>query len=62
MEAKYHHSSCAKGYVSVKNDCYREDYKGRFGVGYIIHHANLRAKIRGKRSNVFHKIDYYIYD
>lgn len=60
---KYHHSAMCRGYVSVKDDGYREEYCGRFGVGYIIHRANLRCVGRGCRcSNTYHVIHYYIYD
>lgn len=62
MAAKLHHSALCMGYIPVRNDGFKEAYCGRYGVGYIVHHANLRASINGKRSNKYHVIDYYIYE
>ena len=60
--AKYHHSAMCRGYIPVRMNETREAYCGKFGVGYIIHHANLRKRLNGKSSNNYHVIDYYIYD
>lgn len=61
-KAKFHHSAFKRGYVPMRMDGQREEYCGKFGVGYIIHNANLRKGLNGKMSNNYHVIDYYIYE
>ena len=52
--AKYHHTSLTRGYVSVKaHDGIKEPYKGRFGEGYTIKRHN-------PRSTSYCFIEYYI--
>lgn len=36
----YHHTSLARGYVSVKSEGIKEPYKGKFGTGYTIKKHN----------------------
>jgi len=56
-KAAYHHSAMKRGYIRVCDDCKHEDYEGKYGKGYIVHHANLRC---GRKSTYYHVIDYYI--
>ena len=52
---EYHHMATARGYV--RSGCsYKEEYKGKFGKGYIVHVACNEQRI----SNNFHCIYYYI--
>lgn len=60
-KARFHHSAICRGYVKVKDDGYREEYNGKFGWGYIIHHANLRCGVYGRHSTMYHIISYFIY-
>lgn len=54
-----HHWAMATGYVSKKKDYTYEKYNGRFGEGFVFHHANLSFPIQGK-SKKYHWIEYII--
>lgn len=49
-----HHTATARGYNHKGNE-YVEEYSGRFGRGYIFHHAS-------SKSNNYHDITYYVED
>ncbi len=59
--ARFHHSAICRGYVKVNDDGRQEEYNGKFGRGYIVHHANLRCQCYGKHSTMYHVVDYFIY-
>lgn len=51
---KYHHTSTARGYVSVKaEDGIEKPYKGRFGEGIKIYKHN-------RMSNIYCYVEYWI--
>lgn len=49
----YHHTSLARGYVSVKSEGIREAYNRKFGTGYTVKRNNP-----GSTRYCF--VDYYI--
>ena len=59
--ARFHHSAICRGYVKVNDDGCQEEYNGKFGRGYVVHHANLRCRCYDRRSTMYHVVDYYIY-
>ena len=55
VNVEMHHSALTRGYLRV-NDAWREQYSGRFGVGYIEHTPTRDSNC----SNSYHRITYYI--
>lgn len=49
-----HHTATARGYQH-KGSLYIEEYCGKFGRGYIVHHES-------SLSNQYHDITYYVED
>lgn len=50
---EYHHSALTRGYFSRKSVGQVDEYKGKFGEGYIIHQPYIK-------STRYHIIQYYI--
>lgn len=49
----FHHTSWARGYVSRRGGAWIEEYSGRFGNGYKLHHPSWQ-------STTYHHVTYYI--
>ena len=60
-----HHEASKKGYVSAKNGRSVEEYKGRFGNGYIVsipNHEGFNSRLFGMtKSHNYYNIVYFIY-
>lgn len=54
----YHHSAFAKGYVK-KGQTYAERYSGHYGLGWIIHYANMGSTCPSPSRN-YHRIAYFV--
>ena len=52
------HSAFAKGYVK-KGQTYAERYSGRYGLGWVIHYANIGSTYPSP-SNTYHRIAYFV--
>lgn len=47
------------GYISQEKDCMYEKYNGKFGEGFVFHHANVNFPVLGN-SKEYHWVEYII--